>query len=407
MSASLSVLGAFLLGADPHLAETEDFFLDSHKRIHRAMLHLHDFGVPIDLVTVSDRLKTGRDADGLEPLELSRACEYAGTTANVKAHVGVLKRERQMRELKQGAMVLMQTLDEQQAPESVRDVLSRLSDRARDTLPRGPRHVSETIGRFFLVGNEPAVPLGLVALDGLRVVGGELCVVAARPGQGKTALLGTIALAAAREGWQVLFASLEMPAVQIHARLLAAVSGLALNEVLCREAKALLDSANKLSELRLWVEDETDATFKLDLEGLDALTRVFCEANQDRHTVLLVDYLQYVRTRARYDRRHELLGHVCRGLKRIARVNNIPVIAAAQLNRAIENRGVDPRPQLSDLRESGEIENNADQVLLMHRNELGARAQMLVAKYRQGQPFLAEAYFDGPRCQFADLSHLT
>lgn len=170
---------------------------------------------------------------------------------------------------------------------------------------------------------------------------------------------------------------------------------------------ALIRHATDLGKLSLWVEDgDAEPRLDLTLEGIDALVRLFCATGGDRPRVVLVDYLQFVRTRARFERRHEAVGYVVRELKRLSKEARVPLVVAAQVGRKVEDRGKEARPQMADLAESGEIEKNADKVLFLHRDPSGntTEAEFKVAKNRQGRCWRGALNYAGEWCLFTDAA---
>lgn len=401
MMTARRVISDLLYGADPKIVDTADFPNLLHKEIHRVLV-AHPAGAVIDLIVLGPLLS--------EPawIEAGLCMDIGGSATGFDAHVEILKRARQMHEIKMAAISLVGKLEERPDSEAVRQAIDRLKERAREDTKRGPRHISETLDHFMAVGSEPAVPFGISVLSPLRVTAGNLCVIAARPGQGKTAMLGTIAIASARAGWQAVFFSLEMPAREIQLRMVAALSGLPMFDVERKEAhnlETIIEAVDELKGLRIWLEDEGEVpTQQLTLETIAAFTRLFAEINADRPTVVLVDYLQCIRTKAKYEKRYELIGHICRGLKDAAKQARVPIIVGAQLGRAVEQRGKKSTPQLSDLRESGDIETTADQILMLHRENEG-EFLFAVDKYRQGRRFTGRLSFDGARARFGDPMH--
>jgi replicative DNA helicase len=128
---------------------------------------------------------------------------------------------------------------------------------------------------------------------------------------------------------------------------------------------------------------------------------VFANTAGSSPRLVMVDYLQFVHSRKRFERRHEAVGHVCRELKRCAKDTGLPFIVAAQLSRMVEQRGKDARPQMSDLSESSDIEKNADQIVFLHREDDG-RAFVKVAKNRHGATWTSEVRYNGPVCRWED-----
>jgi len=407
--AERATLAAMLL--DPEAAQTlasrlarSTFHLSAHGLIHGAVAALVAEGVPLDLVSVSGRLRERGDLDAAGgPQYLSRLLEHAASTANWRHHAATLERLERSRAVRAGAMAIAEGVGAFSAPEAVQEAARRLLDlsKPRDA-ERGPSHVSVGLSDVFTKGAQPAVPFGLQELGPLDLNPSQLCVVGARPGVGKTAFLGTVALNAANQGWEVLFVSLEMPALEIQQRLIAGLGSIPLDAVKACSDASMLKTAQDLSALSIWVEDgNEEPRLTLDLEGIGALVGMFAATAQGANRVVLVDYLQYIHTRKRFERRHEAVGHVCRELKRMAKDHRIPLVVAAQLNRSVEQRGKEARPQMSDLAESSDIEKNADKILFLHREEDG-RAFLKVAKNRQGPCWTSEVSYKGPLCRYED-----
>jgi replicative DNA helicase len=319
------------------------------------------------------------------------------------ALVGQLHREKASSSIRRGALEVVRALDEGETPEGVAAKVAAISEHTHPPIGNEVENIGDNMHELFLSNDKDALPLGMNCLDALKVVPGNLTVLAARPGFGKTALLGTFTLAAANNGWRVLFFSLEMPGKQIRQRLLAGNSSIPMSSILHPEGTELLDSVRTLSELPIGVRDAV-AGDTLTVERIAATVRAYRKRYPDDILAVMVDYIQLVKCRDKYDIRHQMLGHVCRELKATALREKVPMVVAAQIGRGVENRGKEAKPQLSDLRESGEIENTADQVVLVHRESiLSDTALLAVAKYRMGAPFVAEALFDGPCCVFRDV----
>jgi replicative DNA helicase len=140
----------------------------------------------------------------------------------------------------------------------------------------------------------------------------------------------------------------------------------------------------------------------LNVERMVAIVHGYRRKHAGDKLLVVVDYLQLVRSRERFERRHELVGHVCRELKAMALREGVPVLAAAQVSRMAEQRGKEARPIMSDLSESSDIEKNADKILLLHRQRGDSQAEIIVAKDRVGETFDADVTFNGPLCLFED-----
>ena len=384
-----SILGTLLCGiGNPADFSPEDFPASTHRAVLHAMQRL---GGPVSLPLVADSLHR-TDPGIVSNADLARLMEYAVSEVNLPALVKAMKEQRVSRNFLLASERLLEHAANKLPPSDARPILDQLASLASPSGARGATHVRDGLAEVFTRGELPSVPLGINRLVDLRIVPGNLAVVGARPGVGKTAMLGTWALSAARAGWRALLVSLEMTSLEIRQRLLAGAAEVSLDTVLKAEySPAISAGVEELSRFDLWLEDESSG--RLDLETIGDLVRGFAAHN----SVVLVDYLQLVRTRERYERRYELIGHVCRELKHLAVTHHVPIIVAAQLSRAAEQHS---RPQLSDLRESGEIEQTADKVLFIDRDDDGCR--LAVAKNRNGRTFNCSVRFVGEQCRFED-----
>lgn len=247
------------------------------------------------------------------------------------------------------------------------------------------------------------VPSGLTDLDALTsgLQNGELVVIAARPSVGKTALGATIAKHAAESGHPVLFCSLEMSCHELATRLLVAVSGIDGNAIRhaaipYHDLPRLGDARDLLRDLPGWIDDEPKQSVMRIAANVRRLKR------QHKLALVIVDYLQLIEPDDRSSPRHEQVGAISRALKALAREAQIPVVAMAQLNRGLEGRA-DQRPKLSDLRESGSIEADADVVVLLHKPvDMPAYLDLIIAKQRNGPVGELRVHFDRARMRFTD-----
>lgn len=373
---------------DPAELTRDDFELPSHRLILAAIHSLKAASLPAEPAAIAVKLQQLGHPEALWSEELGLLPEHAGVRENFPLYRDALRRERRRSVLKDRTLRLLGDLDAGATLEMLEPGVSRLGDAFREH-PEGPSHLSAGLPELFLRGPLPRLPLGLDALDPLRIEPGDLAVIAARPRVGKTAMLATLALAAAREGWQAIFLSLEMPAFQIRQRLFSAFTGIPLAEV--KDASpAMVQRLSEVGDLPIWIDESPD------LESLAGMLHAFTARNQ-HPTVLFLDYLQLLKTRSKHERRYEVLGHICRELKTLAKSTGIPIVTGAQLSRAADAREI---PQLSDLRESGEIEQTADQVLLMYRDY--DCTHLKLAKYRNGEEFKRLVRFLGPCCTFED-----
>ena len=376
-----------------------DFWSNRNQLVFETIRSLYITKVPADLLTVVENLRsTNRLKEAGDVEYIAGLVQEPVVSKNIGFHIEIVKARSMARNLKNVQERFRENLNNGLPAQDDISSLHRDLEGIGDRLSvREPEHIGQSLGELF-VGKRPHVPIGLEPLMNLKILPGNVCVVGARPGAGKTALLGTLALYAARMDWDCLFLSLEMPSMQIRQRLMSANSQIDLSVVQDAKEPKLVKAAQELQQLNIWIED---ATLRLDMETISTTVRKFVTNRPGRNVVVFIDYLQLITSRAKYEKRYELLGHICRELKRLALSVNVPLVVAAQLSRAAENRGKDAKPQLSDLRESGEIEQTADQVLLVHREP--DRAMVRVAKYRMGPVFTAELRFVGERCCFDDF----
>jgi replicative DNA helicase len=412
--AEKSVLGAVLLD-EQHLhalrvdeqLRPEHFCVPLHVAVFEAMLELYEADKKIDHLTVSEHLRqNGRleELGGPEVVEelvawvpaTGHARDYgrivrehaqlrALLDAGRKIEAGVLGRMASPRELIEQAerAVLEVAHDERQkAIRAIGDVLAEETDR----LHHRSNQKSELSG----------TPSGFQDLD--RMTGGfqpgNLVVLAARPSMGKSALVANIAENAALAGYPVALFSLEMSESELAQRFVASqarVPGEDLRRGRVAESRweKILEASGKLSGSPLFVDDSSDTGV---LEVRAKSRRLHHQlAERGGLALIIIDYLQLMRHEGRIESRVEQVGQISRGLKSLARELNVPVIALSQLSRNVEQRGGDKKPILSDLRDSGAIEQDADLVMFIYREEYYNRestrpgeADIIVAKHRNG-----------------------
>lgn len=389
-----SVLGAMMIEKEAvpkalELLKPESFYITAHKLIFEAMLSLFESGEPIDTVTLYEELKKRDQLDEVGgAVYLSKLSQDISSAANIEYHAKIILEKQILRGLitssheiakaaYEGSVDAFDILD--QAERKIFEITeSHLAqsyqgmDRAvRDALEYIEAIHSQTQQRF-------SVPTGFYELD--EILGGfqksDLIIIAARPSMGKTALALTLARNAAVEhNVPVGIFSLEMSTMQLIIRLLCAEGRL--NAHLVRTGKLphaegvkLSKNAHKLIEAPIYVDDSPAQTV---LEIRAKARRLKAEKNVG---MIVIDYLQLMQGQAKAESREREISHISRSLKSLAKELNIPVIALAQLNRAVETR-TDKRPQLSDLRESGSIEQDADVVIFLNRPEMYKIEQFL------------------------------
>ncbi len=421
IEAEKSVLGAVLLD-QRHLASVvvdeqlraEHFYRDGHASVFSAMLALQDAGRQIDHLTVSEQLRARGRLDEIGgPGAVEELAGWVPAAGHAREYARIVRDTAQMRALQRATYEIQSLITERRhAGEALLDEAERIIFALRADASRGRARmledaVTEELDCLQRATTDehglPGLATGLPDLD--RLLGGlqagRLYVLAGRPAMGKSLLALQIARhVAAREQQRVLFASLEMSDAETAQRHLAAESGvdperLHLGQIRPTDWPALLDAAARTSTVPLHLLDDGD----LSLMRLRAQARQLA-VRHDRLALVVVDYLQLMRSERPSGSRVEDVSEFSRGLKRLARELACPVIAVAQLSRAVESRP-DKRPVLSDLRESGQIEADADCVLMLYRDDYynpdsdrPGELDIIVRKNRQGRLGQATAHID-------------
>ena len=409
LEAEQSVLGAVLLRAQAldqvaDLLSPEDFYRSGHGNIFQTMLDLWGKGEPVDLVTVTALLKErGRLEDVGGPVFLAALSEHVGTAANAPYYAKLVHDKSVLRRLLACSQNITQAclspvedveafLDKAEADIfKVAESKIRLGFQPLSSLVETEVATLEAIWHRDQ-GRITGVPSGFPDLDGLTAgfQPGDLIIIAARPSMGKTALALNIAFNAAYQAQvPVAFFSLEMSKEQLVRRLLSNVGEIDASHLRRAfltndEWKKLQEAASFLLECPIYIDDSPAAAV---LEVRSKARRLKAE---DKLGLLVVDYLQLMRGRSDAPSREQEISDISRSLKALAKELSIPVIALSQLSRKVEDR---PRkePQLADLRESGAIEQDADVILFIYRDEVyndtspeKGQARILLKKQRNG-----------------------
>ncbi len=409
LEAEMSVLGAALFDPEAifklvEILRPNYFYSDIHKAIYEVMLSLFDKGTPVDIITVKDKLhETGKLGDIGGEEYLANLAESVSTSAHVVDHARIVKEKYYLRSLIAIATKIVESsydqsreakevLDEaeqlifQISTENVDGSVSSMKELVKDTLAS----IEALSQRKELV---TGIPSGFHKLDELTagLHNSDLIILAARPSMGKSAFaLNICEYAAIEEKVPVAFFSLEMSKEQLAQRLLCSVARINAQNVRTgfiskEDGMRMVRVSPKLAEAPIFIDD-TPGISVMELRG--KVRRL-----KSRHNIglVIVDYLQLMQVgMAGRRERHQEIAEISRRLKAIAREVNIPVIALSQLSREVEKRP-DKRPQLSDLRESGSIEQDADLVLFLYREEYynpneenKGKAEVIIAKQRNG-----------------------
>lgn len=422
LEAEQSVLGAILnfagvldLVTGENL-QRNDFYRDAHGLIYEAMLVLSDKSEPVDLITLSDTLKNNGALEKIGgPAYLSELADAVGTSANAGHYARIIREKSILRKLidKSGqiseqcyvsASQVDQVLDDaEKSIFSIRDarIKGALQSVDSQVLNEAIQIIEE---RYGSGGSIIGVPTGFKDLDTLTsgFQPSDLIILAGRPSMGKTSLALNIAVNAAiprerdiKEGnpYSVAFFSLEMSQNQLILRLLCALAQIDLHSIRIGRLRdtdwpALTEAAGRLQDAPIYIDDTGDISV-LEIRAKARRLKSRLVAQGQDLGMVIVDYLQLVRGSAEY--REQEISEISRSLKALAKELNLPVIALSQLNRQVENRP-DRRPILADLRESGAIEQDADVIAFVFREELykpdneelRGKAELIVGKQRNG-----------------------
>ncbi|MGB0679061.1 MAG: replicative DNA helicase [Polyangiales bacterium] len=430
MEAEKSVLGGILLHNDAmnvvlEVLTTDDFYSEAHGKIFDAMISLTKRGQPVDLITLREELASSRELSGIGGDEyLLGLTDTLPTVDNIEAHANLVREKALVRSLIAACHeVTARGYGDYGAVEEFLDSAERaIFDIAKSRLRHPYEHIKDVVLRTFRDINEAAqrqqtitgLPSGFDRLD-RRTAGmhpGDLIIVAGRPGMGKTAFALNIALnACVKAQIPVAVFSLEMPKEQLVRRMLcseARVDGgrLRAGQLARDDWPKLANAAGVLSELSLWIDDTPALTI---MELRAKVRRLRADKGLG---LIVVDYLQLMRSGTRNDSREQEISEISRFLKALAKELAIPVIALSQLNRGVESRGnKDKRPQLSDLRESGAIEQDADTILFIYRDEVYNKesndkgiAEIIIGKQRSGPTGTVRCRFLNEYTRFDNLA---
>ena len=430
IEAERAVLGSLLIDPDAivkiaSFLRAQDFYRERHSWLYETMFALHERHEPLDFVTVVDELERRGQLEEIGgPAYIADLISTTPTAMYVDHYARIVERTAVLRRLISAATQIAElAYDESQEVDEVVDRAEQIiygvseSRIHRDLVPIRAIMNDVVEGIDFLARNQNTlmgVPTGFTMLD--RLLGGlqksDLVILAARPSMGKTSLALNIAQnAAERYQARVAVFSLEMSSEQLVQRLLSQKTQidshrLRLGMIEEDEWQMLLEAANDLANTNLFIDDTPAASVT---EIRTKARRLYSEHGLD---LILIDYMQLMSGQGggnRNENRQQEISYISRSLKALARELNVPVIALSQLSRAVESRA-DKRPMLSDLRESGSIEQDADVVLFIYRDDYYAEdserqniADIIVAKHRHGSTGTVSLYFRKELTQFRDL----
>jgi replicative DNA helicase len=412
IEAEQSVLGAILLDNEAinqsvEILTVEDFYRESHREIFRAMVMLTDRNQPVDAITLTDTLRTAGVLEAIGGVGyIAELAACVPTAANASHYARIVRERAVLRslasvstEIAAGAYDAPANVDEylDEAEHKIFEISERRIRQSFHSMTELTRESLKLIERLYekkeLV---TGVPTGFLDLD--RLTAGlqpsDLVIIAARPSMGKTALALNIAAHAATEcdpRVGVALFSLEMAKEQLVLRMLCSEGHVDSSKARAgylgeRDFPKLAQAAARLSEAPIFIDDSSDTSPIV----LKAKCRRLMRERNANLGLIIIDYLQLMRSARPGESREKEIAEISRSLKSLAKELKVPVIALSQLNRQVETRP-DRRPLLADLRESGAIEQDADVIAFIYRDEMYHRdskepgvAEIIVAKQRNG-----------------------
>jgi len=431
IEAEMAVLGSMLIEEDAislalEILDENCFYKDTHKKIFNAIVDLYSNQKSVDLITLTNELKKGESLDKIGGVSyLTSLTESVPTAANAQHYARIVKQKSTLRSLINNAtQVITDSYNSENNVEEILDKAERLIFEISDN-KAGGGYVSlkevikdsiETIDKLYQKkAHVTGIPTGFHNFDlttaGLQA--SDLIIIAGRPSMGKSAFAVCIAeYVGVMEKIPVAFFSLEMSKEQLVQRMLCSHARVDAHKVRSgflapQDWPRLTAAAGKLSEAPIFIDD-TPAISALEL-------RAKARRLKSRHDIKLIvlDYLQLMRGSSKMENRQQEISEISRSLKSIARELNIPVIGISQLSRAVEARQ-DHKPQLSDLRESGAIEQDADVVVLLLREEYYNPTEenkgitdINIAKQRNGPVGTIKLSFIKEYMRFNDLSRFS
>jgi replicative DNA helicase len=420
IEAEEAVLGSLLI--DPEaitrvvpILSPDDFYVRKNGWIYDAILALHNRRDPIDYVTLCTELENRHQIDEIGASYIAQLINSVPSAINVAAYAEHVQTSAARRRMLGVASLVAQLAYATDQP--LEDALAQVEGAILDLRGQIDHHdrlrplqaivneLYDVIATYHATERPPGIPTGIKELDALLGGGlqpATLNLVAARPGDGKSAKAARTALHAAQNGKRVALFSLEMDALEVVSRLVQIEVGLDLKRRLNDEGwRQFTDVSGRLADLPIYIDDTPDIRIS-DLRA--KCIRLSVEQGLD---LVLLDYVQLARATQRQGSRYLEVGAVSRGLKHLAQELRIPIVAAAQLGRGADGR----RPTLADLRESGNLEADADTVLLLHRPDDNAdqeaptvRTEFILAKNRQGPTGHFHMVFHKPQLRFYPIA---
>jgi replicative DNA helicase len=430
LEAERSVLGSILVDNDSfnlavQVIESRDFYRDAHRRIFESMISLNERAQAIDFITLKEELSRAGDIDHVGgPAYIASLSDGVPRATNIEYYARIVKEKATLRNLIYAATkIVTNAYEADQDSDLILDeaesaIFAVADDRLKAGFVPMATLVKESFPKIELLFEQKrlitGVPTGFVDLDemtrGLQPA--DLIIVAARPSMGKTSLVLNMAQhVATQPGLSVGFFSLEMSKESLFLRMLTAEAQIDSHRLMSgaigqKDYGRISHALETLSAMNLYIDDSANIGV---LEMRAKCRRLKAEHGLD---LIIIDYIQLMSGRGRFENRTLELASISRSLKGLAKELSVPIIVLSQLSRAAETRS-DHRPQLSDLRESGALEQDADLVVLIYRDDVynkdpnspdAGTAELLIAKQRNGPTGTVKLAFLREQTRFANLA---
>jgi replicative DNA helicase len=404
-----TVLGSMLIDGNAAINAMESlsedcFYATANRQIFACLRDMFEKSIPFDILTLAEELRKRNilETVGAEPY-LADLVDNVATSANIEYHVKILQEKSTLRNLISTSAEITSSCFSGEADAG--EVLDRAEAKIFGISEARIKNSFESLGQLlpktfedidrYSKGGVQGIPTGFIELDGMTsgLQRSDLIIVAGRPSMGKTAFALSIALhASVGAKYPTAIFSLEMSKSQLAQRMLCAEARINMHQLRSgklphKELPKLSIAAGPLSEAPLFIDDTPGITV---LELRAKARRLKAKQNL---SFIIIDYLQLMGSTGKVENRQQEISQISRALKGIAKELDVPVIALSQLSRAVEQRGGDHRPQLSDLRESGAIEQDADVVMFVFREEVynkdvpdneKGKAEIIIGKQRNG-----------------------
>lgn len=433
IEAEQSVLGAIIFDNEAlpkalEVLNSDDFYKETHRRLYNAMIGLFEKNEPIDIVTLTDYLRKKDELEAVGGISyLSYLANTIPTSANIRYHAKIVREKALLRSLIQTAThitsrVYEDSFDADEMVDYAEKMIFDIADKRTKTSFASLKDVIKDTFKMIehLYDKKEAitgVPSGFKDIDELTsgFQPGDLIIIGGRPGMGKTAFALNIAQHVAIDLKEpVAVFSLEMSKEQLAMRMLCAESMVNASSVRKgfiskQDWPKLTNAAGRLADAPIFIDDSSAITV---LEVRAKARRLKME--HGGLSLVVVDYLQLMKSRGNFERREQEISEISRSLKALAKELKVPVVALSQLNRAVEQRG-EKKPTLADLRESGAIEQDADVIIFLYRDEIynknnpsnKGKAEIIIAKQRNGPTGTVNLTYLADSTRFVDFAGMS